>query len=165
MANEHYRVSPPPYPGAPPERHDPDLARQTEGVLGRRLFAYLIDLLMIALFAALLWVVIAILGLVTFGLGWVLFAILPFAGILYSAITVGGSKQSTIGMRVMGLRVVNLVSGRPVDLVTAGAHALLFYVAASTFILWLIDVAVGLGRSDRRLGHDLLVGLALVRGP
>lgn len=54
-------------------------------------------------------------------------------------------------------------SGRPVDVLTAAVHALLFYVAISTFLLWCLDVVFGLVRPDRRLGHDLLLGLAVVR--
>ena len=61
----------------------------------------------------------------TFGFGWTLFAVLPASGIIYSAITVGGRRQSTLGMRMMGLRVVAPVSGARVDLITAGVHALL----------------------------------------
>ncbi len=75
----------------------------------------------------------------------------------------GGSKQSTIGMRMMGLRVVAPESGRPVDMLTAAVHALLFYVAISTFLLWCLDILFGLVRADRRLGHDVLLGLAVVR--
>ena len=53
-------------------------------------------------------------------------------------------------------------SGARVDVVTAAVHALLFYVAISTFLLWCVDIAFGLMRADRRLGHDLLLGLAVV---
>jgi uncharacterized RDD family membrane protein YckC len=49
-----------------------------------------------------------------------------------------------------------------VDFISAAVHALLFYVAVSTFLLWCLDVAFGLMRADRRLGHDLLLGLAVV---
>lgn len=66
-------------------------------------------------------------------------------------------------MRMMGLRVVAPSSGVRVDVITAGVHALLFYVAISTFLLWAVDILLGLVRSDRRLGHDLLLGLAVVR--
>ena len=48
-------------------------------------------------------------------------------------------------------------------MITAAVHALLFYVALSTFLLWFVDMLFGLMRSDRRLGHDLLLGLAVVR--
>ncbi len=130
--------------------------------LGARTIAYLLDILFILGFTALLTLAITVIGIVTFGLGWTLFAVLPASGIIYSAITVGGRRQSTLGQRMMGLRVVAPESGAPVDIVSAAVHALLFYVAVSTFLLWCVDVAFGLVRSDRRLGHDLLLGLAVV---
>jgi uncharacterized RDD family membrane protein YckC len=136
----------------------------TRASLGARTVAYLLDILFIFGFSILLWLAIAILGVITFGLGWTLFAVLPASGILYSAITVGGTRQSTLGMRMMGLRVVAPESGRRVDFITAAVHALLFYVAVSTFLLWCVDIVFGFTRSDRRLGHDLLLGLAVVRG-
>jgi uncharacterized RDD family membrane protein YckC len=135
----------------------------TEGVLGRRFFAYLIDLLIILALMAVLSIIIGVLGILTLGLGWALYAVVvPGTGILYSAITVGGSRQSTIGMRMMGLRVLRLSGGR-VDWVSAGVHALLFYLAASTFLLWVLDIIIGVARDDRRMGHDLLVGLMVAR--
>ena len=42
--------------------------RLTEGTLGRRFFAYIIDIVVIAVITAVLWVVIGIIGLITFGL-------------------------------------------------------------------------------------------------
>ena len=48
-------------------------------------------------------------------------------------------------------------------MLAAAVHALLFYVAVSTFLLWAIDVVIGLARVDRRLGHDILSGLLLLR--
>ena len=100
---------------------------QTEGTLSRRFFAYLVDLVMIMLFSALLCLAIAVIGLLTFGLGWSLFAIVPASAIIYNAMTVGGPRQSTIGMRMMGLRVVDATTGGPVGMLTAAVHALLFY--------------------------------------
>ena len=128
----------------------------------RRLVAYLLDIVFILAFTALLSIAIAILGTVTLGLGWSLFAVLPASGVLYSMITVGGWKQSTVGMRMAGLRAVR-VRGGSVDWLMAAAHALLFYVAVGTMLLWLADVGLGLVRGDRRMGHDILVGLAVVR--
>jgi len=130
--------------------------------LGGRGAAYLLDILFIFGFTAVLALLITVLGVLTFGLGWTLFAVLPASGILYSALTVGGAGQSTWGMRMMGLRVVSQ-AGTRVDMITAGVHALLFYVAISTFLLWALDLVIGLVRPDRRLGHDLLLGLAVVR--
>jgi uncharacterized RDD family membrane protein YckC len=137
----------------------------TQGVLGRRLFAYLLDIVFVFIFASILALVISIVGVITFGLGWSLFAILPATGVIYSALTVGGARQATLGMRIAGLRAVDAGNGGPVDWITAAVHSLLFYVAAGTFVLWVVDIFVGLARPDRRLAHDLLVGLMLVRQP
>jgi uncharacterized RDD family membrane protein YckC len=165
MARELPRYDAPhPSASGPSWRPDTMIAvNQTDGTLSRRFFAYLIDLLMIVLFSTFLSVAIAVIGLLTFGLGWSLFAILPASAIIYNAITVGGPRQSTIGMRMMGLRVVDATTGGPVGMLTAAVHALLFYVAAGTFVLWVLDLFLGVARSDRRLGHDLLTGVVLVR--
>lgn len=146
----------PVYPGAMPVPY-------VRASLGGRFVAYLFDIAFIFVFTMLLATAIAVLGVVTFGFGWSLFAILPASGVIYSALTVGGARQSTWGMRMLGLRVVAPESGARVDMLTAAVHALLFYVAISTFLLWCVDILFGLLRPDRRLGHDLLVGLAVVR--
>ena len=140
-------------------------AVSSEGVLGRRFFAYLVDLLIVFGIVTLLVVAIFVFGIVTFTLGWWLYPLLfpPLIAIIYSALTVGGPAQSTVGMRMVGLKVVDAGSGGPVDKITAAVHALLFYLAAGTFVLWAIDIVIGMMRADRRLGHDLITGVALVR--
>jgi uncharacterized RDD family membrane protein YckC len=165
MAQGPYSTGPygqPGYAGASGPAVDP---RWTAGAIGRRLFAYLIDLVMIAIFTVVLWFVIGLIGIVTFGLGWVLYAMLPLSAVIYSAITVGGRAQSTIGMRMLGLRVVDAATGGPVGMLIAAVHALLFYVAAGTLVLLAIDVLLGMARADRRMGHDILAGVMLVRLP
>ena len=140
-------------------------AARIEGVLSRRFFAYLVDVLIVFGLVALLAIAIFIIGIVTFTLGWGLYALLfpPLIAIVYNAVTIGGPTQGTVGMRMMGLRVVDAGSGGPVDKITAAVHALLFYLAAGTFILLAVDIFVGMTRQDRRLGHDLLTGTMLVR--
>jgi uncharacterized RDD family membrane protein YckC len=140
-------------------------AARTDGVLGRRFFAYLIDILIVFGLVTLLAIAIFIIGIVTFTLGWGLYALLfpPLVAIVYNALTIGGPAQSTLGMRMTGLRVVDAGSGGPVDKITAAVHALLFYLAAGTFILLAIDIFIGVMRPDRRLGHDLITGVTLVR--
>ena len=61
-------------------------------------------------------------------------------------------SQNTSG--VLGARLFAWI----VDII-----ALFFYVAAGTVALWLLDIACGFVRADRRLGHDLLTGLVVVR--
>ena len=135
----------------------------TRGVIGRRFWAYLVDLIVIAIWSGIVCIGIFMLGLLTFGLGWALFALVPLTAIIYNAVTIGGSAQATVGMRVVGLRVLDVtVGGRPSAL-AAAVHALLFYVAVSTFILWACEILLGVFREDGRFGHDMLTGLLVVR--
>ncbi|RYE33671.1 MAG: RDD family protein [Hyphomicrobiales bacterium] len=142
---------------------EPRSYQNVSGVLGSRLFAWLVDIVVLFFLGWLVVFLLGILGIVTFGATWLLIPIATVATALgYAALTVGGRKQSTWGMRVAGLRVETASGGRP-DGLAAAVHALLFYVAAGTFLLWLVDVALGFAREDRRMGHDLLTGLVVVR--
>ena len=162
-------IEPPPDPRNPPvrfplaESRAAELEMSTRGVLGPRVVAYVIDLMLVSLLALLLWIGVGVLGVLTFGLGWYL---LPAVGICaamgYAAATIGGSAQATIGMRVAGLKVERAFGGAP-DGLAAAAHALLFYAATVTGVLLALTLLVGLLRRDRRLGHDLLTGLVVIR--
>lgn len=137
----------------------------TDGVLGRRFFAYLVDIVMILGLIMILGIAVTLLGLVTFGLAWTLYAfVVPGAAILYSAVTVGGPSQATIGMRMTGVYAADSATGGRVSALNAAIHALLFYLAAGTLLI-VLDVLIGLGRGDRRLGHDLLTGIVFLRHP
>jgi uncharacterized RDD family membrane protein YckC len=138
--------------------------RETEGTLGRRFFAYLIDFVVIALLMGLLYFVVAILGVVTLGLGWLLFGLIPFTAIVYNAVTISGSSQGTVGMRVAGVRVLDATTGGRVSFIAAAVHAFLFYVAlGAAALLWIADVLFGFVREDRRLGRDLITNVVFVR--
>lgn len=137
--------------------------QDTRGVLGSRLFAWIGDVVVLCFLTWIVLVLLGILGIVTFGLTWLLMGGATVAVALgYAAITIGGRRQATLGMRMAGLRVETASGGRP-DALAAAVHALFFYVAAGTVGLWLLDIACGLVREDRRLGHDLLTGLVVVR--
>jgi len=139
----------------------------TEGVISRRFWAYLIDLVVISFWFLLVCLALVVLGPLTLGLTWVVLAVgLPIAGltfVIYNAITIGGSAQATVGMRAMGLRVVDPHTGAPVSMLAAAVHALLFYVAVSTCLLWAGDVLIGFARDDRRFARDLLTGMMVIR--
>lgn len=146
------------YPGSPPASF------RTDGALSRRLLAYLVDIVVVAVLTGVLWFAIAILGVITLSLGWWLFPLLAVVPVAYGALTMSGRSQGTVGMRMTGLRVIDAQTGGRVDLIRAAVHTLLFYVGvASAFVLLVVDVGVGLLRSDRRLARDLLCGIALVR--
>ncbi len=139
----------------------PDDWRAYSGVLSRRVFAFLIDYMIIAL----LWVPAAVLvfflGILTLGLGFFLYPILFFvvAG-LYFGVSLAGPFQATPGMRAMGIAMVRL-DGRKLDFVTAIAHLALFWILNS--VLTPLILLVGLFTERSRLVHDLLVGTATIR--
>lgn len=133
------------------------------GVLPRRTLAWAVDVVVVLVITTVLALAIAVVGLVTLGLGWSLFALLPATGIVYSAATIGGPAQATLGMRMNGLRAVQASDGGRVHWIAAAVHALLFWAALTSFVLWALDVLIGVARADARLGHDLLVNVAVVR--
>jgi uncharacterized RDD family membrane protein YckC len=139
-------------------------AYMVDGVMGGRIMAWIVDVLIVAMLTLFTYTMLSILGFITFGLAWMLIPIAAVGTLLsYAAITIGGSRQATYGMRMAGLRVERVAGGKP-DALGAAVHALLFYVAAGTIALWCLTVTIGLLRPDRRMGHDLLTGLVVVRG-
>ena len=137
-----------------------------EGVLARRVVAFVIDLIIIAIppmFAALF---IFMIGLVTLGLGWILFwfwwpATMIWAACYYG-ITFGGAASATMGMRAMDLEMRTWY-GAPAYFVLGAVHAVLYWISVS-FLTPLI-LLVGLFNERRRLLHDILVGTVVINNP
>lgn len=139
----------------------PEDWRAYSGVLSRRVFAFVIDYLLVAA----LWVPAAVLvffvGVLTLGLGFLLYPILFFivAG-LYFGLSLSGPSQATPGMRAVGIAMVRL-DGRRIDFVTAIAHLALFWILNS--VLTPLILLAGLFIERSRLVHDLLLGTATIR--
>ena len=138
----------------------PDLFR---GVAIRRVFAFLIDLVVISIPVILGYLFIAVFGLITLGLGWALFwlawpASVVWAIVYYGA-TIGGEHSATVGMRVMDLELPTWY-GAPGYFVLGAMHAVLFWVSIS-FLTPLI-VLVGLFNGRRRLLHDFALGTVVI---
>ncbi len=155
-------MSDPRYAPSPITPIDERPAQDVSGVMGSRVFAWIGDIVVVFALSWLLVIAIGVLGVLTLGLGWLLFPAVAATAFVYAAITIGGRRQATWGMRMAGLRVETVDGGRP-DALAAAVHALLLYVAAGTVGLWVLDILIGFARSDRRLGHDILTGLVVVR--
>ncbi len=132
----------------------------TEGVLARRVFAWLIDLLLIGLLlGALLWLLL-LFGVLTLGLGLPLLGVLPFVPFCYHLLFVAGSASATPGQQALGLVVRrNDDLGRPTP-VQALIYTLVFYLTLAATGLLLL---VALFTVRKRTLHDLASGLVVVR--
>ena len=138
----------------------PDLFR---GVLTRRVVAFLIDLLVLAIPIVLAVLFITVFGLITLGVGWLLFWLVSPLSIVWALVyygaTLGGPHSATIGMRTMDLELRTWY-GAPGYFVLGAAHALVFWVTIS-FLTPLILI-VGLLNSRKRLLHDILLGTVVI---
>jgi len=140
-----------------------DPARNPElfsGVRSRRMFAFCVDVIVIAILTFLAGIVVFFLGVFTLGLGFMLYAILPTAvALLYVAFTLGGPQASTLGMRSMGLEMRLWYGAKPYPLLAA-VHALLFWFSIS--ILTPFVLLVSLFSDRKRLLHDIVLGVVVV---
>lgn len=131
------------------------------GVRTRRIVAFFIDYLLIGLLMIPVAIVVALLGVMTLGVGWLLFGILaPLTALLYVAMTLGGRRQATLGMQFMDIRLARLDGGR-VDALLAVVHTVLFW--AGNAILTPLILLASLFLDHKRTVHDLLLGTVVVR--
>lgn len=132
----------------------------TEGVLARRVFAWLLDVLLIGLVLVALWFVLLLFGVLTLGLGLPLLGILPFVPFCYHLLFVAAPASATPGQQALGLVVRrNDDLGRPTP-VQAFIYTLLFYLTLATTGLLLL---FALFTIRHRTLHDLASGLLVVR--
>ncbi len=135
--------------------------RVYDGVRTRRVFAFLLDYLIVAILTIPAAVVVLLLGILTLGLGWMLFSVLfPAIALFYVWKTLGGPNQATTGMRMMSIRLDRL-DGEPVDGMLAVVHTVLFW-AGNVIVSPLILLAT-LVLDRKRTVHDLLLGTVVAR--
>ena len=135
--------------------------RAYSGVRTRRILAFLLDYFFVLLLTIPFAILVTILGLLTFGLGWALYSVLlPMVAILYVWNTLGSTAQATTGMRIMGIRLEKL-DGSRIDGMTAVVHSVLFW--AGNVILTPLVLVVTLFSDRKRTLHDLLLGTVVTR--
>jgi uncharacterized RDD family membrane protein YckC len=150
--------------GPPPHAFDPYLQPELfRGVLTRRVFAFLIDLVVLSIPVILACVFIAVFGVVTLGLGWALFWLVSPASVIWALIyygaSLGGPYSATLGMRVMDLELRTWY-GAPSYFVLGAMHAVLFWISIS--VLSPLVLLVGLFNGRRRLLHDVALGTVVI---
>ena len=149
--------------GVPPHAFDPLTQPELfRGVLTRRMFAFLIDLVVLSIPVILAYVVIAVFGLITLGLGWLLFWMVWPASVIWAIIyygaSLGGPHSATLGMRVMDLELRTWY-GAPGYFILGAMHAVLFWLSVS--MLTPLVLLIGLFNGRRRL-LDLILGTIII---
>lgn len=138
-----------------------DDVRVYDGVRTRRVIAFLVDYLIVGLLMIPFAVLVLLLGILTLGLGWMLFGVLfPAVALIYIWTTLGGPNQATVGMRMLDIRLERL-DGRKVDGMLAVVHSVLFWAANA--ILTPLVLLVTLFTDRKRALHDLLLGTVIAR--
>ncbi len=110
-----------------PHAYDPDTNPELfEGVLARRVVAFIIDFVIIAIPVVLAAMFIFAFGIVTLGLGWALYWLLPAISVVwalvYFGVTLGSDRSATVGMRVMDIEMRTWY-GAPAYFVLGAVHA------------------------------------------
>ncbi|WP_419910726.1 RDD family protein [Hoeflea sp.] len=131
-----------------------------EGLRSRRILAFFVDYALVIALCIPGAILIFFIGLFSFGLGWVLYSVLfAIVALPYVGFTMGGIRQATPGMQIMGVRMVR-TDGRMVDPMLAMVHAVLFWVGNVVFIPILLICLV---TPRKQLLHDLLLGVVVIR--
>ncbi len=147
-----------------PDAYDPDKNPEYfEGVLPRRVVAFCIDAVLIVGPIILLALFIFVFGLITFGLGWLLFWVLSpifvIWAIAYVGLTLAALQSATIGMRMVDLELRTWYGG-PMYFLLGAVHAIFFWISVTTLSPLILFIA--LVNRQHRLLHDFLTGTVMI---
>ena len=148
-----YRDARMPDPAAFPEIY--------EGVLWRRVMAYVVDLFCIGVIVVVVWFGFLLLWLLSFGLLgpllWFLSGLIPLA---YHTLLLSGRRSATYGMRMFDLELRSVSGERP-SFLQALVQTLLFYITVA--LTCSLVLLFALFNRRRRTLHDVLAGTVMVR--
>jgi uncharacterized RDD family membrane protein YckC len=147
-----------------PHAYDPVMNPELfEGVLSRRIVAFVVDLVILSIPVVLASIFIFAFGIVTLGLGFMLYGLLYPATVIwalvYFGVTLGGPSSATIGMRLMDLEMRTWY-GAPAYFVLGAVHAIVFW--GSITVLSPFIVLVAFFNERRRLLHDIVLGTVVI---
>jgi uncharacterized RDD family membrane protein YckC len=128
-----------------------------DGVRTRRIFAVLLDLVLVGILSFGLWLALLVL---TLGLSlFILPPLFPFVAFFYNGLSVSGRGMGTPGMRAMGIAMRMDATGARVPFLVAAIHAVLFYVSWMFPPIFLVSLLT----EDKRCLHDIFSGVIFVR--
>lgn len=145
-----------------PDLPDPSSAPQLfDGVLQRRVIAFFIDTVILAVIATVILLVGAIAGIFTLGLAWLsLPFVIPLAILGYYAMTLGSPMRATVGMSMMDIVLVP-ARGYPLDGWKILIHPLVFWI--TVWVAWPVSLFVALFTPRQQMVQDLVTGTLMLR--
>jgi uncharacterized RDD family membrane protein YckC len=147
-----------------PHAYDPIASPELfEGVVARRVVAFLIDFVILSIPVVFVSMFIFVIGVVTFGLGFLFYGLLWPAMVIwavcYYGMTLGSPASATIGMRVMDIEMRTWY-GAPSYFILGAVHAVVFWITVS--MITPLILVVCLFNERRRCLHDILVGTVII---
>ncbi len=142
---------------------DPDRFPELfDGVLGKRILAFVADAVNLLLITAVAMVIFVILGVLSFGLLFPAIGIvMPALWLAYFTLTIGGPRSATPGMRLNGIEVRTWDGARP-GYLQGALQSIVFYLSTVVTIFVLL---VPLFNRRRRCLHDYLIGTVVINAP
>jgi uncharacterized RDD family membrane protein YckC len=132
-----------------------------DGVLTRRVLAFLLDASLLVAMSAIIGMVGVIAGFLTFGLAWLALPfIIPVVILGYYVVTLGSPMRATVGMSVMDI-VLTPARGRPLDGPAILIHPIVFWI--TVWVAWPISLIVALMTPRRQMVQDLVTGTLMLR--
>ena len=144
-----------------PHAYDPDTqAEYFDGVLGRRTMAFIFDVAIVLILTTAAYVFLAVAGVFTFGLAWLLLGIaFPAVALGYSAYTMSRSASATVGMRLFDLQIRTWY-GDSMNGLLGAFHTLVYYFSVT--ILTPFILLVPYFNDRKRCLHDYLTGTVVI---
>ena len=134
-----------------------------DGVVMRRLVALFADLLILIVLVSACYIVLAIFGILTLGLAWLGFGLVPLVPFLYFGYYLGGPASATPGMSWQGIEVRTWDGRRP-GFVQGALHALVAYALfAVSSLVFFLTLLIPFFNTRKRFLHDYLCGTVVVR--
>lgn len=153
------RLTDAPWHDNPPEPQT--AAALFAGVRSRRVFGHLVDLTIVFIILAVVWVGMLAAGIVTLGLAWALMGpVMAAVPVLYYTLTIGGQRSSTLGMRMLDVQVRSWSGERP-GYLQAFLMTVIFLLTVWPTALLILLVSL-FDRRGRTL-HDILSATIVVR--
>jgi uncharacterized RDD family membrane protein YckC len=133
-----------------------------DGILWRRVAAYFVDAVLIVGINVVLHIALVLMGLLTFGLAWLLLGPITCltVALAYGTLFIGGGQGATPGMRLFDIEARGLNGARP-EYFQAFLMTALFYatVPLTSFLI----LIVAFFTEHNRTAHDFLSGITVIR--